>query len=211
MMAVLSVASFALTAYVDLATGYEFLLTAAYLVPVAFCAWHFGRTAVISMSVACGLAVYFGDPVATKPGASPLERYGNGLLCLAIYLMIGLIVIRLRKALVRQKKANEELERALDELRRATEEMRRLQDTSQVICAWTKQIKVGEEWMTAEEFLSTRLHIKLSHGISPEALREIERSVGEVMKESPPALEVPAPGGTAKPAEAMPVSGGSIS
>lgn len=210
-MAVLSVASFALTAYLDLATDYEFLLAAAYLVPLAFCAWHFGRTAVISMAAACGLAVFFGDPVATKPLAEPVERYGNGLLCLAIYLMIGLIVIKLRKALVRQKEANEELERALEELRRATEEMRRLQDTSQVICAWTKQIKVGDDWMTPEEFLSTRLHIKLSHGISPEALREIERSVGEVMKEVPPASEVPASGGSVTPAEAMPVSGGRIS
>ena len=36
-----------------------------------------------------------------------------------------------------------------------------------------KQIKVGEKWMTPDEFLTTQLHLSLTHGISPSAFREM--------------------------------------
>jgi hypothetical protein len=69
---------------------------------------------------------------------------------------------------------NLDLQQALDELKRSTEEIRKLQNGLQVVCAWTKQIKVGDQWMTPDEFLSSQLHLKISHGMSPAATREFE-------------------------------------
>lgn len=185
--ALLSVSGFVLVAGLDQVTGYEFIFSAAYLVPIAICAWHFGKLPVVVMSVAAGTSTWFSDLVSGKPYATDFGRSGNSLTCFVIFLTVGLVLAKLRKALMRQTRANEELERALEELRRSTEEMRRLQESSQVICAWTKQIKVGDDWMTPEEFLSTYLNIKLSHGISPEALQEIEKSIGGLVRRHPPA------------------------
>jgi hypothetical protein len=61
-----------------------------------------------------------------------------------------------------------------------------LQNGLQVVCAWTKQIKVGDQWMTPDEFLSTRLHLKISHGMSPEATREFQDELKKgAQKEAP--------------------------
>ncbi len=55
----------------------------------------------------------------------------------------------------------------------STVQIRKLQSGLQTVCAWTKQIKVGEKWMTPEEFLRSQLHLDLTHGISPQAFREM--------------------------------------
>lgn len=70
---------------------------------------------------------------------------------------------------------NERLCDALDKLQESTAEIRALQSGLQTVCAWTKQIKVGEEWMSPEDFLKTQLHLRLTHGISPEAFSEIRK------------------------------------
>jgi hypothetical protein len=75
------------------------------------------------------------------------------------------------------------LQKALDELKQSTEEIRKLQNGLQVVCAWTKQIRVGDKWMTPDEFLSTQLHLKITHGMSPAASREF----GDKLRQTPPA------------------------
>jgi hypothetical protein len=72
---------------------------------------------------------------------------------------------------------NIDLQKALDELKRSTEEITKLQNGLQVVCAWTQQIKVGDKWMTPDEFLSTQLHLKISHGMSPEASKDFEEQI----------------------------------
>ena len=47
----------------------------------------------------------------------------------------------------------------------------------QVVCAWTNRIKVDGEWMGVTEFLSERLHLKVTHGISPEAMQQVLRDM----------------------------------
>lgn len=37
------------------------------------------------------------------------------------------------------------------------------------VCAWTKRIKVGESWITFEEFISNELGLKITHGMAPDA------------------------------------------
>jgi CheY-like chemotaxis protein len=37
-----------------------------------------------------------------------------------------------------------------------------------VVCAWTDRIQVEDQWMSLTEFLSQRLHLQVSHGVSPE-------------------------------------------
>lgn len=37
------------------------------------------------------------------------------------------------------------------------------------VCAWTRHIRVGGEWLSFENFIETRLGFQISHGIHPEA------------------------------------------
>jgi len=172
-MAVLSILSLLLMAYTDFVTGYEFVFSAAYLIPVSVCAWYFGRRTILLMSIASGLTSWLMD--IGHPYFHVRFQYWNGFVCFLISLITGLLLHRLRRTLEERTQMNNELQQALEELRRSTEEIRKLQKGLQVVCAWTKQIKVGEQWMTPDEFLTTQLHLILTHGISPEASRELEQ------------------------------------
>lgn len=41
------------------------------------------------------------------------------------------------------------------------------------VCAWTKKIKIGDEWITIEEFMKKYLDKNVTHGISPEAYEKM--------------------------------------
>ncbi len=61
-----------------------------------------------------------------------------------------------------------EKQQLYDELQRATAEVRSLQEGLVTVCAWTKQVRDGENWEPLETFLR-RLGLKISHGMSDEA------------------------------------------
>lgn|GEM_PF-2917488 len=41
------------------------------------------------------------------------------------------------------------------------------------ICAWTKEVRIGSTWVTIEEFLEDHLGIAMTHGISDDALENL--------------------------------------
>lgn len=173
-MALVSVLSLFVMAYVDYITGYELVFSAAYLIPVSLCAWYFGKRTVVLMSVASGVAAFVVDAIDGHSYSHFMVQYWNSFMCIVISLATGLLLCRLKKTLEDRRQVNLDLQRALDELKRSTEEIRKLQNGLQVVCAWTKQIKVGDQWMTPDEFLSSQLHLKITHGMSPTATREFE-------------------------------------
>ena len=173
-MAVASVVSLLVMAYIDYITGFEFVFSAAYLIPTSVCAWYFGRRAILLMSIASGLASWFADVLSGHVYSNVMFQYWNSFSSFLISFMAGLLLYRLMR-LEEQKQMNNDLQIAMEELKRSTKEIRKLQNGLQVVCAWTKQIKVGERWMTPDEFLITQLHLNLTHGMSPEAAREFEQ------------------------------------
>jgi GAF domain-containing protein len=40
------------------------------------------------------------------------------------------------------------------------------------VCAWTKKIKVDDDWLTFDEFLVNKLGLKVTHGMNPEVMQE---------------------------------------
>jgi hypothetical protein len=42
------------------------------------------------------------------------------------------------------------------------------------LCAWTRTIKHGDEWISVEEFLERRFGVRVSHGLSPAELRRLQ-------------------------------------
>ncbi len=57
---------------------------------------------------------------------------------------------------------------------------RRLRDMSRLltICMWTKQVRVGGEWIPIERYLSEYCGLRLTHGISKEAAEKLLREDG---------------------------------
>jgi hypothetical protein len=172
-MMLVSVISLLLMAYVDFITGYELVFSAAYLLPVSVCAWYLGKREVWLMSIASGFASWWVDKYSGHVYAHSSIQFWNSFVCFLISIICGLLLWNLRHLAAERERANRDLEMSLEELARSTEEIRKLQDGLQVVCAWTKRVKVGEQWMTADEFLSTHLRLKVTHGISPEAARKL--------------------------------------
>ena len=46
------------------------------------------------------------------------------------------------------------------------------------ICMWTKQIRIGGEWMSIERYLTEQCGIRLTHGISKEAAEKLLKDEG---------------------------------
>jgi hypothetical protein len=160
-------------AALDFFTGQELVFSCAYLIPVALTAWWFSRKWTIGMAAISGITAFFVDLFDGYEYSHPGIAYWNGFTCFLISFLTGLILIRLKRTLTEREDANFRLQTALDELEASTIEVRNLQRDLQIVCAWTKRIKVGDEWMSPEEFLRSKLHLKLGHGISPEAAQEI--------------------------------------
>ncbi|HUA69265.1 MAG TPA: hypothetical protein VMA13_12015 [Candidatus Saccharimonadales bacterium] len=161
--------SLMLVCYLDYLTGYELTISLFYLIPILFCAWHCQRFAVAFTALLIGVSYWFTDKLSGHIYSHESFRIWNSFNRFAVFLIVGLVIHRLRVVLNEKEQINGELKKSLKELSKSTEEIRKLQSGLQTICAWTKRIKVGEQWVTPEEFLRDQLHLKLTHTISPEA------------------------------------------
>jgi len=47
------------------------------------------------------------------------------------------------------------------------------------VCAWTKKIKIGDEWMSFEKFMVEVLGLPVTHGITPEAANLLQSLSGK--------------------------------
>jgi hypothetical protein len=171
-MLVASIASLGAMAYIDYVTGYELIFSAAYLIPVALCAWYLGKREVWLMSIAGGIVSWFVDKYSGHVYTHAAIQYWNSFVCFLVCIVCGLLLWNMRRLMTEREQVNNELRRSLAELARSTEEIRKLQAGLQVVCAWTNQIKVGDKWMSADEFLTTQLHLTLSHGMSPAGIQK---------------------------------------
>jgi PAS domain S-box-containing protein len=75
----------------------------------------------------------------------------------------------LRQAEERARADANTKQRLYEELARTSAEVHQLQNQLLTVCAWTKRIRAGEQWQTIEDFLTTRLHMRVTHGISDQA------------------------------------------
>jgi PAS domain S-box-containing protein len=51
-------------------------------------------------------------------------------------------------------------------------------DSSVRMCAWTRRFEVNGRWVPLDEFMWTRFGVRVTHGVSPEAIAALEREIG---------------------------------
>ena len=173
----------AAVSYVDYVTGYEFRFFVFYFIPVGACGWYLGRVAALSMALLSGATWFVVDVLSDHHYPHELIRYWNSFIFFLAFAIIGVGLDYLKRSRDEERQERQQLERALAELQESTSEIRNLQSQLQVVCAWTHRIRLESKWVTLDEFLTNKLNVKISHGISPEALAEIKR---ELNKDAPP-------------------------
>jgi hypothetical protein len=137
-------------------------------------------------------------PSLTTPFARPADRYLDlftGAVCAgAAAVAIVWVLLRaydseqrqLRQSLDECKRLAVEKEAALVEMREAGRKLRALEGTLQTVCAWTRKIKDGDDWIDLERYIERHLKIRLSHGMSPEAYQRQSAHVFGARPNVPP-------------------------
>lgn len=45
------------------------------------------------------------------------------------------------------------------------------------VCAWSGRVKMGEDWITMEEYLKRRFSVRVTHGMAPDVYRQLFTNV----------------------------------
>lgn len=98
---------------VDLATGYEFTLSILYLLPIFLTTWIVGLRAGACISIISTVAWFLTDLLAGHEYSHPFYRYWEALIKLAIFVIFGAMLGRLKLALAR---SDERLQRQRERL-----------------------------------------------------------------------------------------------
>jgi two-component system sensor histidine kinase HydH len=84
----LAVVPAGLIGFLEYATGYNFHLTAFFLVPICWAGWVEGRRTGLVLAVVCTVIELFADLLTGHPYKHPLIPYWNALMLLAFFVVI---------------------------------------------------------------------------------------------------------------------------
>jgi diguanylate cyclase (GGDEF)-like protein len=90
----------ALIGALDRLTGFEIAFSAFYLIPVALMAWHSGRAGTVVVSLLSAVAWLWADITAGRHYTHPAIPYLNGVVRLVTFLVAGLTLAALRRAML---------------------------------------------------------------------------------------------------------------
>jgi signal transduction histidine kinase len=112
-----------LIAFVDYVTGVDYSLSIFYLVPISLVAWYVGFGAGVLASAASAVLWYVVDSVlAGHVYVSPAAGYWNSLVRFGFFIIVAMILSRLKRSLEATRSRTEDLAVAYAKLDRATKE-----------------------------------------------------------------------------------------
>ncbi len=170
---VASVVSLAAIVTVEYEASDELVVVQFLLVPVAIAAWFGGKRPAWLMAGVAWVSWIWVNYHNMPHYLHENDRYVNWALILTRLVIAGTIFAMLREALDSSRRNLAEKEAALRTLSESTAELRAYEGQFQTICAWTNQIKDGDEWISFPEFLTRHLRAQITHGISPEAAAKL--------------------------------------
>ena len=155
-------------ALLDHLSGMDLQFSVFYFVPIALTAWHLGPKAAMVAAVASS-AVWWGVDVAGgRTYRSEIIEVANYTLRLISFVAIAVVFSRLRQARDNQRQLNVRLEATVGELQTSMSEIDKLRNEMQRVCAWTNRIQSEGKWVPVDKFLTEKLQLKITHGISEE-------------------------------------------
>jgi len=163
-------------AVVDFATGYEIHFFLFCYISVALLAWRVSLRSALVMAVACAIVWFAVDWWLNRYTDLIIEVWNYGIR-LAAFLILAVLLSWLRQTHERLSRLNDQLRETLDRMEASMAEAEKLRTQIQTVCAWTKRIKDEGKWVSFEEFLSKHYGLQFTHGISEEALRDLEKQM----------------------------------
>jgi K+-sensing histidine kinase KdpD len=150
-------------------TGSQLQFSVFYFIPIALLAWYVGLEASFAAAVLSAVIWWIVDFLGGRSYAMPLTGAANYALRLASFIVLAVVIARLRRARDREHQLNEQLANTVAELETSLAELNELRSQIQKVCAWTHRIESEGKWVPMDQFLSEKLHLTISHGISEEA------------------------------------------
>ena len=144
---------------------------------------RFAPTVAVTMGIALALFSFDAAIAGVGPfqGMSVQERLLSLNVSMSVSIGTGLF---LAAAAANERRFEDDQAQLIKKLQSAVEQVSRLEEIV-TFCAWTGRVRMGEEWVSVERFLSERYNLNISHGISDEAMKQILRDAG---LELPPRL-----------------------
>ena len=137
----------AIILFVDLQLPLGVTITAFYVIPILISLMSDRREYTLGLAILCSLLVALGYLLSHDIGVPRwIVLIDRSAVVLVIWIT-ALLGIETAKA----KKKIREMGKLL------------------TICAWTKQIKVEDQWISIEDYLTKHCGLKLTHGITKEA------------------------------------------
>jgi hypothetical protein len=132
---------------VDLFFPLGVLVSALYIIPLIISLLADNRRLTLGLAGLCTLMEVVGYRYSLQMGVPHWIIISNRLIVLFLIWATAFLGIEVTKA----KNQIRELGRLL------------------TICAWTKQIKMGDQWISIEDYLTQYHNLRLTHGVSKEA------------------------------------------
>ena len=160
---------------VDLVTGFDMNFFVFYFWPISIAAWHISRNASVWLSLLAALSWFAADDLSGHMHPGHFYAVWNTMVRLVSFVVLGVLVARIRQLLADQRKLTEELQRALSEVK--------VLETFLPICSQCKKIRDQEgSWQELEEYISAHSNTLFSHGYCPQCARKAMIEAGLIEK-----------------------------
>jgi hypothetical protein len=151
---------------VDYVTGYEIALSLFYVIPISIAAWFGGKRQGIVISTLSFITIAVTDFVAGKVYTNSVTEFWNLLMHLSLFVIVSLLVSRLKVEFDVHKKLIVELQEALGEVKQLSGLL--------PICASCKKIRDDTGyWNQIETYISKHSEATFSHSICPECIKKL--------------------------------------
>lgn len=101
----LALALAGLLGLIDFATGFEISFAIFYLIPVSIAGWYVSASAGVAISLLCAITWLSANQLAGENLSHPLIEYWNSSTRLAFFVVVALLLARLRRALDAERDA----------------------------------------------------------------------------------------------------------
>jgi K+-sensing histidine kinase KdpD len=153
-------------------TGSQLQFSVFYFIPIALLAWYVGLEFSFAAAVISAVAWWVVDFAGGRSYAMPVTGAANYALRLASFIVLAVVIARLRRAREREHHLNEQLANTVADLQKSLAEINELRGQIQRVCAWTHRIESEGKWVPMDQFLAEKLHLTISHGMSEEAAQK---------------------------------------
>jgi integral membrane sensor domain MASE1 len=132
----------------------------------------------VAVTVGSVLGLFAFDAALAGQGPFQGLSFETRLVSLNLFMSVSIGTgLFLAAAAANERRFEAEQGRLILKLQDSVAKVSRLEEIV-TFCAWTGKVRMGEDWVSVERFLSERYNLNISHGISDDAMRQILADAG---------------------------------